>query len=412
MQTACDTYRKGVDDLSRADLNEQEKKEAIGTLEKMLIKDAFYFSGHYESDYTPHGTRSSVISEKIKVLPPWVVGEFISGHESLAVLHHYVQLDKDDIKEVLENQSRYINGDKSILLDDPNNVTKRNAAELNEKLKRVVEVDPNLVIQKFGGFSFSESSSQNEIKSGVNLIRNTPTSHFAFMSTHICPFNGQCPSDVISDFGKNKCGPCYYSVKTIDHIPRILAEARKLHADIKDYEFQISRISSDEDCDQSSIDKLDREKREIAFELAAWVHSYKVLKIKREELKRKTEEGTGDAYIVPKPFMLHDNFIAIQEKQSEATEFLLRMQDADMFQEYFTPSLRVEILSIRNKILINQQKFDQLISNSDVFSLTDELRGLIRDVAEKEGVTPMKVIEDLRTPLNELKMNKINLLEV
>ena len=412
MQKACDTYQKGVDEISRSDLSKQEKKEAIGTLEKKLIKDAFYYASHYESDYTPHGTRSSVISEKIKVLPPWVVAEFISGHESLAVLHHYVQLDKDEIKEILENQSRYISGDKSILIDDPDNFTKRNAAELNEKLKNVVEADPNLVIQKFGGFSFSESSSQDEIKSGVNLIRNTPTSNFAFMSTHICPFNGQCPSDVITDFGKNKCGPCYYSVKTIDHIPRILAEARKIYADVKNYEVQISRISSDENYDQSSIDKLDREKREIAFELAAWVHSYKVLKIKREELKRKTEDGAGDAYIVPKPFMLHDNFIAIQEKQSEATEFLLRMQDADMFQEYFTPSLRAEILSIRNKILINQKRFDQLISNSDVFSLTDELRGLIRDVAEKEGVTPIKVIEDLTTPLNELKLNKINLLEV
>ncbi len=82
------------------------------------------------------------------------------------------------------------------------------------------------------------------------------------------------------------------------------------------------------------------------------------------------------------------------------------------FKNIFTPSLRAEILSIRNKILINQKRFDQLISNSDVFSLTDELRGLIREVADKEGVTPIKVIEDLRTPLNQLKLNKINLLEV
>ena len=411
MQNACNAYQEGVDELTRSDMNELEKKETLGALDKKLIKDAFYFAKYYESDYTPHGTRSSVISEKIKVLPPWIVAEYISGHESLAVLHHYVQLDKEDINNILESQTRYLSGDQSILLDDPSNLTKRNAAELNEKLKKVVEADPNLVIQKFGGFSFSESSGQNEIKSGINLICNSPTSNFAFMSTHICPFNGQCPNDVIADFGKNKCGPCYYSVKTIDHIPRILAEARKLYTEVKNYEAQISLISSEEGYDQSSIDKLDREKREVAFELAAWVHTYKVLKIKREELK-KTSEGSGDAYIVPKPFMLHDNFIAIQEKRSEAAEFLLRMQDADMFQEYFTPSLKAEILSIRNKILINQQKFDQLISNTDVFSLTDELRGLIRDVAEKEGVTPLKVIEDLRIPLNEFKLNKIALLEV
>ncbi len=412
MKNAFNAYQKGVSDLTVSDVEEFKKQETLGTLEKAFIKDAFSFANHYESDYTPHGTRSSVISEKIKVLPPWVIAEFISGHESLAVLHHYVQLDKEDVRDILESQSRHLSGDKSILLDNPNDFTKRNAAELNEKLKQVVDADPNLVIQMFGGFSFSESSGQNEIKSGVNLLRKTPTSNFAFMSTHICPFNGQCPQDVINDFGKNKCGPCYYSVKTIDHIPRILAEARKLYRDVKNYETQISLLNSEESRDESSIDKLDREKREVAFELAAWVHTYKILKIKREELKKNKSEGSLDAYIVPKPFMLHDDFIAIQENQSEAAEFLLRMQDADMFKEYFTPSLKAEILNIRNKILINQQKFDQLISNTDVFSLTDELRGLIRDVAEKEGVSPIKVIEDLRTPLNELKINNIALLEV
>jgi len=404
-------YKKGVADLAASKLDELEERERLKLLEKTFIEDAFSFSANYESEYTPHGTRSSVISEKIKVLPPWVIAEYISGHESLAVLHHYVQLDKDDVREVLESQSRHLSDGKSILLDDSHDLTKRNAAELNEKLKKVIDTDPSLVIQMFGGVSFSENSSQNQIKSGVNMLGNTPTSNFAFMSTHICPFNGQCPQDVIADFGKNNCGPCYYSIKTIDHIPRILAEARKLYHEVKNLEVQISQLSCEKDRDESSIDKLDREKNDIAFQLAAWIHTYKILQIKQEELKQQKGNESINAYIVPKPFALHDDFIAIQEEYSEATEFLLRMKDADMFKEYFTPSLKAEITDIRNKILIHQHKFDQLIEETNIFSLTDELRGLIRDISEKEGVSPIKIIEKLRQPMNELSFNNLALLE-
>lgn len=407
INTIVNSYKSGINELTEHSENNQD----VDTLEKTLIQDAFSFARKYKSDYTPHGTRSSVISERIMVLPPWAVAEFVSGHESLAVLHHYVQLDAEKMLEILKYQTQMLMQNGSV---PPNAQNGANCELVNEQLRQVIDTDPSLIKKVFGGTSFSElaDGKRNEIKSGINLIGNTPTSNMAFMSTHICPFNGQCPQDVIKDIGKNKCGACYYSIKTVDHIPRILAEVRKLNNDVKNYQKQISQLYNEEDVDEASIDKLDREKNETAFELAAWIHTYEILNTKHNEQLRKNESSDcNGAYVIAKPFITHKKFMQIKGKNPETVDFLLRMQDADSFKEYYTPSLKNEILHIRNKILINQKKYDQLIVNTDSFSIIDELRGLIRDIAEKEKKSPLSVIEHLKEPLCDQKLTPQLLLE-
>ncbi|MCP4049400.1 hypothetical protein [Pseudoalteromonas sp. bablab_jr010] len=419
MSTFIDEYKNNEelysDSKNQDDLNFLEEI-AVGDnfdqLEKDLIKDSFSLATHYETDYTPHGTRSSVISEKIKVLPPWVIAEFISGHESLAVLHHYVQLDKDDVLEILESQSQSLRNGNISTNDDLFNFQNTKSIEVNTKLKKVVDTEPSLIRGVFGGTSFSEvsESGNGKVKSGINLIDVTPTSNMSFMSTHICPFNGQCPADILSDCGKYKCGQCYYSIKTIDHMPRILAEIRKLNSEVKSYQTQINLLNSESERDESSIDKLDREKNEVAMELAAWIHTYQILQIKYDEFIKSEESHLSHSnYVVAKPFMLHKSFLKTTEESPQATEFLLRMNDAKMFKEYFTPSLKAEILHIRNRILINQQKFAQLLANTESFCLIDELRGLVRDIAEKEGLSKDEVIIHLRKPFENNKLNGIGL---
>lgn len=376
---------------------------------KYSITAAFYFKGKYKTNFKPHGTRSSVASEKVKVLPPQAIQDHITGHESRAVLSYYIQADPDWLKEIGEYNENILLSDQHLKKTTNKNLTEEQKARINKNLKKVIEQDPTLLGSDFGAVGFTVENSRDDIVGGLKTIAVTPVSNCAFMPTHICPFGGSCPKEIKEEFGELQCGQCYFSVKTIDHIPRILAHIRKLNDEKNEKENYIIQ-SQKAGADIEALEVMEQEKNNLGSELAAWTNTFDLLERNRASLKEECEDGTKE-FLVAKPDILMDYFAKGEVADNVVNALLLRIQDANAFQEYFTPQLKAQITQIRNKILINQKQFDQLLEQPDGFELIDEFRGALRAFTEAQGISlkdATKLLsEPLKAPEKSLKLLEI-----
>jgi hypothetical protein len=395
-----------INQIEITPLNKMPKKISNAILdltnEEEILVAAFSCSNSYKTDYTPHGSRSSVASERVKVLPPHVVAEYITGHESLAVLAHYVQLDAEYIKELSRDNADSLLTDLSNNnLSIGNSVTLK-SQEVHAALRNAVEKDPSLIETHFGGVSFS-TEVKGRIEGGLSRLYTSPLSNIALMSTHICPFNAECPDDIKKEFGNRMCGQCYYSIKTVDHIPRILAEIRKLNAEKNEKSEQVT-LAIKSEVDEEAIESLDNQKIAIANELSAWVFTYEILRDKHKELIEK-DANEKEFFLVAKPQIIIKRLRENSIPNKETSELLLRIEDADMYHEYFTPQLKGKLTVIRNKLIIHSKQFDKLLEESDGYDILDEVRGLLRSVSMSEGISSNEVLERLSKPLSALPNN-------
>ncbi|ASP46687.1 hypothetical protein [Cognaticolwellia beringensis] len=380
-----------------AEDTELREQALIKHASKIGTKPAFYFNGQYKTDFKPHGTRSSVASEKIKILPPRAIQEFITGHESRAVLSYYIQVDLDWLKEIGEHNESLLLSDTHLKKTNNDILTKRQQEKTNEKLKRVVEHDPTLLSSDFGAVAFTVETSKGSYEGGLKTIAITPVSNVAYMPLHICPFGGKCPDEIKSEYGEYKCGQCYYSIKTVDHIPRILAHIRKLNYEITEKIKSI--VEADKaGADVEALDLMENEKNQISDELAAWFYTYEILEANRAQLEDKNAKNPPK-FLVARPDMLMKKFIKGEVEDNPISTLLLRIQDANEFQEYFTPQLKAQITQLRNKILIKQKKFDKLLQQPDGFDLLDEFRGILRAFVETQGISLSEAAKRLSEPM-------------
>lgn len=413
------TSEKAIDKIEQArekvKLEREKRQDANSGLDERSLtillweyatKAAFYFNGQYKTEFKPHGTRASVASEKIKVLPPQAIQDHITGHESRAVLSYYIQVDPNWMKEIGDYNESFFLDDQHIKKTANRNLNKMQQERVKKQLHKVIEQDPTLLGSDFGAVSFSVESGNNNIVGGLKTISITPVSNCALMPTHICPFGGNCPREIKEEFGEYQCGQCYFSVKTIDHIPRILAHIRKLNDENNEKERYIIQ-SKEAGVDIEALEVMEQDKHKLGNELSAWTNTYDLLEKKRISLQKECEDETKE-FLVAKPDILMEYFAKGEVEDNAINALLLRIQDANAFQEYFTPQLKAQITQIRNKILINQKQFDQLLEQPDGFDLIDEFRGVLRSFTEAHGISLKEATkllsEPLKTPEQNLKL--------
>lgn len=356
-----------------------------------ILAECFYYCASYETQYTPHGIRSSVISENIKILPPNIIAEHMSGHDSMAVFSHYVQLDPEYMRDIgnIANQ-KILDGELSLNNLQTNNTFKNEL--ITKKLKEVVEKNPNAIQEDLGGISFSAETSPEQFHSGLADIKASILSDAAYFPTHICPFNGKCPSFVLQTFGEFNCGQCSASIKTVDHIPRILAHIRHLNTELDSKTSHI-KDSLKLGADKSAMHKLDKERIDLAMEVAAWVVTYNVLEDNLKSLENKNK------FIVCQPELIKEHFTKQESLPTKTSEFLLRLMDVEMFEEYFTPNLKAQITSVRHKILAKKGDFTAILNQPDDYTMLDEVRGLISSYCQLESISLHEAVSSLLEPM-------------
>ncbi len=373
---------------------------------KQCILEAYYCSTKYHTKHTPHGTRATVASEKITLLPPGAIKEYITGHESLACLYYYIKLDLNYLEELVKNDETGSPENFDSLLERYFQLSQK---ALEKNIRDVVESQPETAMRDLGAISFSsQTERQGMPNSGLIAIQNINNSQLAYFPTHICPFGAKCPKDVIEEFGEYNCGPCYYSVKTVDNIPSILGEIRK-HVDSLEYlESTLKKIKSYPQNASGQLSKLEGERQRAASAITAWVASFQILASKVTEMKNKSSTEVSGKLLVENPKALILHFENNKLADTPLNKALVREMDSLANSEYATPSAKAQMDKFRRKLLINGDELGTLIKEQIELSSEDtDTKGLLASINITTPISLNKTLDDIEETFKKLSNLKV-----
>ena len=234
--------------------------------------------------------------------------------------------------------------------------------------------------------------------SGIKAAKQRPIDSLAFMPTHICPFGNQCPADVVKDLGavpgsRTPCGGCYYSIKTVDHLPRIHGHIRMLTDECSELESYIAEAKRNDASPQSLVQKANHRKY-LASEIISWTVTAHCLEQMHDEIK------TRSSFLVEKPEIVSEHLVRLELKDHSLSNLIARTSEAKSHAEYFTPQLKHQVMMARNKLLAFTGDFNRTLQEAPTgFTLIDEFRGLIRSACEVLGVSLHELSDAMNKPL-------------
>lgn len=345
-------------------------------------------------EHTPHSCRVSVVSEYIMILPPHIIGAFLTGHASDEHVMYYAKVDPVYLKSVAQYQKMSV--EHGWLADRPA-FSSIKAEDVASKLQQAFRRDKNKSLIDFGAISFDREI-KNDLVSGVKEAKQRPIDSLAFMPTHICPFGNRCPQDVIKDLGavpgvSMPCGGCYYSVKTVDHLPRIYGHIRVLTDECSELEAFIAEARRNGASLESLVPKANRRKF-LAAEIISWSVTAHCLEQMHSEIK------TRESFLVEKPEIVSEHLERLELKADSLSNLIARTSEAKSHAEYFTPQLDKQIQVARKRLLAFTGNYNRLLQEAPTgFTLIDEFRGLIRSTCEVLGVSLHELSDALAQPM-------------
>ncbi|WOX07033.1 hypothetical protein [Microbulbifer pacificus] len=333
----------------------------------------------FDSDITPHSARATVVSQHIKILPPWVIGRYITGHENEATVIYYSVIDPQVIDSASAQQNLALKG-LHPLLSKPGDGLKIKADDIHSKLRQAINENISEAFSDFGAISVGHEHSEGRIESGISIAKEVSRNQLAHNSTHICPYNNICPKEVILEVGERNCGQCWASIKTVDHLPRIAAHIRALHFKVNGLTERIFSLKA-QGVSENILANFDKDRHGLANEVAAWIASFTILEQFRKDSR------TRDKYLIKKPDIIEKNLEVMKAGSDELSSILIRVRDAQLYPEFFTEQLNSNLVKLRNKILAKNGDIDRLINQPTGYSQLDEFRGIIRGICDHANVS-------------------------
>lgn len=358
-------------------------------------------------EHSPHSCRASVVSEYIRILPPNIIGDYITGHSTVAHVIYYAKCDPEYLYRHKEFQKiAFDNGyewDESL-------ISHSKAEDINSKLRKAFQKDRTAATVDFGATSFDRST-DTEIYSGIRALKEQPLDSIAFFSTHICPFGSRCPNEIIKDFNaipgqRTPCGSCYYSVKTVDHLPRITGHIRSLTDECAELE-QFIKEAKQHGASPEALKAKDEHRKYLANEIMSWAVTVHCLEQMYQDIKSRNH------FLIAKPEIVSDQLERVVVEDHTFESLLARIAEAKSHAEFFTPQLKYQVKAARNKLLAFTNNINSLMQQEPSgFQLIDEFRGLIRTTCETLGVTVKELANELGKPMKLQKGGSQNTLKL
>ncbi|WP_221033668.1 hypothetical protein, partial [Pseudomonas ficuserectae] len=353
-------------------------------------------------EHTPHSCRVSVVSEHIRLLPPHIIGAFITGQATEAHVIYYAKVDPTYLRTVAEYQKLSVA--HGLDFDRPA-MSYIKAEDVASKLQRAFRQDKEKALVDFGAISFDQET-KDDVLSGVRAAKQRPVDSLVFMPTHICPVGNQCTSDVIRDLGAvpgsiMPCGSCYLSIKTVDHLPRIHGTVRVLTDECSELESHIAEAKKNGASPESLVHKATRRKF-LASEIISWSVTAHCLEQMLDDIK------TRSSFLIEKPEIVSEHLERLELKDHTLTNLIARTSEAKSHAEYFTPQLKHQVMVARNKLLAFTGDFNRMLQDAPTgFTLIDEFRGLIRSTCEVLGISLHDLSDAMSKPMALDRPNSI-----
>lgn len=234
----------------------------------------------------------------------------------------------------------------------------------------------------------SDQLGKEEHTSGLNIIA-TDSANNVSLPTNICVIGAECPTSIITTIGPKRCGQCPYSVKTVDHLPRILAKSRSLARECDHLHKQLID-SSKKSASDITLETLERKLMAETDELAAWMHTASTLIKNLGDLQNRV--------LVNQPAIINSELRSFGSSTSSTLQLLIESNEAASYTELNNAELKVDILKWRARLLKSENGFQRIFDLLPESDPIDEFRGLIRHLSINTGLTVKEICEKLSSP--------------
>lgn len=296
------------------------------------------------SDHTPHGLRAGFVSEAMNWLPPSIIGSMMTG-QTEPLVWYYTVPDTDSMPGHQELLTNYLmkNIDKLNHGDAPE--LAEAVLRVNAKLMSDIKTDPETAIQTH---SLMSLTGVKEDKDGLGVLRGKYFTELAYNPCHICPFNNNCPREVVQALGGERvCSLCVYAIRGIVHLPAICAEkdkCKEMMAGIltKLNEYRLRKPSAQ---NKQVMDNLEREHDRYTRE----VYAYEAIE---QQLYMMSKSGQEEGFFLQEKEQLLSHFERVELTSAE--HLIKRLVDVQNFPDTSSPELDSQFVYMRAVMLMKE----------------------------------------------------------
>lgn len=340
-----------------------------------------------KSDITPHSARVGVVSHLITVLPAELIGKYVTGQHT-GVVYHYVYIDEDDMRAEQEQQSvslqvRAYGKEFDALAANPRKPNPHfiKADGVNSNFSLALKQDMDETLASYGCVTLSL---REDGKNGIDVLRETRGANAAFNKTELCPFGNHCPPDVLRDLrGIGRCGMCAYAVRSIDHLPAVVAKVKQFAEQLAALEEQLDADELDKRFSELEQQQLEAERQRIGDELAGWKLASEILETQR----RRIESGKDSRrWVVSKPEIIEQALRRLAVPSSDAAYVLARLAESVAYPTFDSPEIRSRFDLLRRQLLANVGNIRSALTSQQPTDVAAQCAGLLRSVVDANNL--------------------------
>ncbi|MEX3982497.1 hypothetical protein AB4Y45_26355 [Paraburkholderia sp. EG287A] len=346
---------------------------------------------------TPHSARVAVVSQYITFLPTDLIGTHITGQKP-GVVPYYVHLDEETIEAEQVHQAtrmRYAalrNAFEPVVSGTRETSAFIHADAVNSRLAQSMQVNFDETMISYGcvSISFNERA-----RTGIDILRETRAADAVANKTEICPYGNNCPPEVIKALrGVRRCGLCDYAVRSIDHLPAVVAKRHQFTERVDELE---AILASDEKTlnakyTPEELDQLEDERGRLCDELSGWILSEEVLELTRQRIARGED---GRKWVVPKPEIIERDLKRVAVPTTMTAYLLARLGECVAYPALESPQIRARFDLLRRELLARAGKLGAAFAPEVPVDPAAECAGLLKTVIESTGMDAVSLCEFL-----------------
>jgi hypothetical protein len=372
---------------------EIEKQRYGRTCEERLDKVC---SLELVTNITPHSSRVSVVSQYIPFLPAEIIGTYITG-QAAPTVYHYVRIDPEYLENELIHQAMVLREEflqeKGAPSGSGEIISRRNfikADAVNSGLAKSLRRDLESTLIDYGCISVTI---QEDMKSGLDVLRETRAANAAENKTEICPYGNHCPPEIIIRWkGARRCGLCEYAVRSVDHLPAVSV---KIHVSQEELDALTTKITDAMNrkpapFTETELDRLEEERMRLGEELAGWMVNEEFLSAMLERIKAGTDIRRWTSQ-TPEIVTLDLQRVRVPSALTAYT--LMRLGECVAYPSLESPEIRARFDVLRRALLARRGDIRGAFSPIPSFSPAAECAGLIRTMVDANSLT----MDDLET---------------
>jgi hypothetical protein len=362
---------------------------------------------------TPHSARVTVVSQYSTLLPAEVIGTNITGQKA-GTVYHYFKLDEEQlahqqIHQAMDMRERaYRNEFETLLGRGSKGGAVIHADRINSNLSRSLRANLQETLISYGCISLTLNE---DATSGLDVLRETRAANAAENKTEICPYGNHCPPEIIKQWrGPRRCGLCQYAVRSVDHLPAVVAKCREFGELLADLTEKVEDATSSKPPRYSDLelDRLDEERGRLAEELVGWQVNEEMLNAARVRIAKGQDDRR---WVVQKPEIILQDLQRVRSPSSMTAYLLARLGECISYPTTESAPIKARFDLLRRELLARtgdtRRAFDASMSPNPAA----ECAGLLRSLVEANDLSYGDVVDLLegeghlaRLPITSLRL--------